>query len=350
MATAIEPLQLNGSHGEGGGALLRTVLAMSVLTGRPVIVGSVRGGLRNRGLASEDMMFLDALSSTCDADVVGALGDDEVEFYPRRSVRPLRYSFSADAYGSGTVSACVIAQALLPVLARAGGISTLDLRGSTHGPNTLAFDAIEVATLESHRLQGLFATACLKRAAFFPSVEGHVEIEVEPSVLEPLLWTTRGPLDACGANVTVTGSEKELGGRAADALNDLFQGRGLRPEISISQHREASLEIQVTCWARFENGMGSGTAVGRSRSGVGQVATQAFEDLMRWYVTDATVDPFLADQLLLPACLAEGRTEFSTPKVTRRLTTMAWAVRQFMPIRVTVHGTEGGSGRVTIER
>lgn len=350
MATAIEPLHLNGSHGEGGGALLRTVLVMSVLTGRPVIVGSVRGGLRNRGLASEDMMFLDALASTCDADVHGGLGEDEVEFYPRRQVRPLRHKFAADAYGGGSVCANVVAQGLLPVLAKAGGISQLDLAGATHGANTLGFDSFDTVTLAAHRHQGLYASATLQRAAFSPGADGIVRMEVEPSVLEPLLWKERGKLAGCGAAVTIAGPDRDVGVRAADALNDLFRDRGLKPDISISQHREASPELQVTCWAHFANGMGSGTAVGRSKAGVAQVAGQAFDDLMRWYQTDAAVDPFLADQLLVVACLAEGRTEFTTPRVTRRLTTMAWAIRQFMPIRVTVHGPEGGNGRVTVER
>lgn len=330
--------------------MLRTVLAMSVLTGRPVIVGSVRGGLRSRGLASEDMMFLDALASTCDADVVGGIGDHEVEFYPRRAVRPLRYSFSGETYGGGSVSACVVGHALLPVLARVGGMSTVELHGSTHGQNTLAFEALEGVSVEAHRRQGLFSSVELRKAAFFPVANGHISLEVEPSVLESVQWGVRGRLEACGASVTVAGAQKEQGGRAADALNDLFHDAGLRPEISISRHPEAAPEIQITCWARFETGMGSGTAVGRTRSPVAEVASQAFADFLRWYQTDATADPFLADQMLLPACLADGQSEFSTPKVTRRLTTMAWAVRQFMPIRVTVHGTEGGSGRVTVER
>ncbi|MEZ5164214.1 MAG: RNA 3'-terminal phosphate cyclase [Fimbriimonadaceae bacterium] len=82
---------------------------------------------------------------------------------------------------------------------------------------------------------------------------------------------------------------------------------------------------------------------------------QAFVDtiwgeFLDWWSSDTAVDPFLADQLLVPAVLADGKTHFSTQKVTRRLVTMAWIIKQFIPIQVTIKGREGTKGSVTIQR
>ena len=106
----------------------------------------------------------------------------------------------------------------------------------------------------------------------------------------------------------------------------------------------------VTVWAEFENGFGGGTAALKREGTIEEAAEGAFHRFFEWFSGDATVDAFLADQLLLVALQAEGRTVFKTPVETRRLLTMAWVVRQFMPIHITVLGREGEPGTVTIER
>ena len=106
----------------------------------------------------------------------------------------------------------------------------------------------------------------------------------------------------------------------------------------------------VTFFARFERGMGCGTAMGSRGVRIEQVVRNAHESLMEWMRTEATVDPHLADQLLLPAAMAEGTTSFTVNKITQRLITMAWVVKQFLPIHVTVLGREGEPGSVKVSR
>jgi RNA 3'-terminal phosphate cyclase (ATP) len=66
--------------------------------------------------------------------------------------------------------------------------------------------------------------------------------------------------------------------------------------------------------------------------------------------SNATVDSFLADQLLLPLVLAETPSVFTVPKLTQRLMTSIWVVKQFAPIHITVRGTENAPGTITIQK
>jgi len=46
MPAAILPI--DGSQGEGGGQVLRSSLALSLVTGRPVVIEKIRAGRRSR--------------------------------------------------------------------------------------------------------------------------------------------------------------------------------------------------------------------------------------------------------------------------------------------------------------
>jgi RNA 3'-terminal phosphate cyclase (ATP) len=80
------------------------------------------------------------------------------------------------------------------------------------------------------------------------------------------------------------------------------------------------------------------------------LAQGAFEELFAWLRSDATVDPYLTDHLLLPAVLAEEPSTWKVSRLTKRFLTMVWVVKQFTPIHITVRGTEDGPGTVTIRR
>jgi len=80
------------------------------------------------------------------------------------------------------------------------------------------------------------------------------------------------------------------------------------------------------------------------------LAQAAFEETFSWMSGNSTVDPFLADQLLLPLVLAEGESTFTVSRLTSRFLTCAWVVKQFAPIHITIRGSENGPGTITIRR
>jgi RNA 3'-terminal phosphate cyclase (ATP) len=348
-----QPISINGSHGEGGGALLRTALAVSALTQQAVRVHNVRGAMRKPGLNSEDLTVIQALAASTSAEVNGdELGEDAVSFSPTRAPRALNSRLDVGAFEKGTVpgNALIVAESLVPVLARAGAYSRLTVEGETYNPNTLTFDAYERVTVAAHRRQGLGVFPSLATAGFGFGSKGEVLVEVEPSAPEAVSWTDRGRLLSARAVVTLADLAPDVGERGAERCAALFSELGLDGEIEIVRVRSRGPGAFVTVWAEFETGLGGGAACGQKGVRMEAVCDQAFRAFQEWYATDATVDPYLADQLLLPAALAEGRSVWTTPRVTRRLTTLAWVVKQFLPIHITVHGQEGGPGKVVVER
>ena len=128
-------LTLDGSHGEGGGQILRTALSLSAITARPFRLVNIRAGRRKPGLLPQHLSAVRAAAVIAGAAVSGdRLGSTELSFTPSRSPKSGSYVFDVaeTAERGSTGSVTLILQTLLVPLTLADGPSTLVLRGGTH--------------------------------------------------------------------------------------------------------------------------------------------------------------------------------------------------------------------------
>ena len=80
-----------------------------------------------------------------------------------------------------------------------------------------------------------------------------------------------------------------------------------------------------------------------------RVADEAVDALAAFLRSDGAVDPWLADQLLLPLALANGPSELRTGEVTAHLLTNAEVIRLFLPVEIGVDGPLGGPATVQVQ-
>src|SRR5687767_15142003 len=93
-------LTIDGSQGEGGGQVLRTSLALSLVTGTPFRIERIRATRRTPGLLRQHLTAVRAAAEVGGAEVSGAaLGSSELVFRPAR-VRAGEYAFSIGTAGS----------------------------------------------------------------------------------------------------------------------------------------------------------------------------------------------------------------------------------------------------------
>lgn len=353
MRPPAQTVVLNGAHGEGGSALFRTALLASSLTQQPVKIHHIRGATRKPGVTAEDLTTLEILRTATNAIVDGDnLGSEEITYEPRRAPKPVNMEVDIHSAQAGKVpgNLCVVLQAVLPILARTGAYSTLTLHGETHNNNTLCFDSLEQTVLPAHQHQGLYAFPSLVETGFGYAGHGQVNIEVEPSVFQPINWDKRGGLKRYGAVITATDAPNPTVRETLATCTQLLQSLGNAPDIADHEVHGKESGIGVTFFAEYENGYGSSAAVWhKGTSGAGTVE-RAWQPFKHWLDSESTTDPYLADQLLLTAAMTEGRTTYTTPTVTRRLTTMAYVIKQFMPIHITIKGRENTPGTIIVER
>ncbi|HWX43589.1 MAG TPA: RNA 3'-terminal phosphate cyclase, partial [Blastocatellia bacterium] len=129
-------IAIDGSFGEGGGQILRTSLALSLVTGKPIRIVKIRAGRKQPGLLRQHLTAVNAAARVGCAEVTGdVIGSTELTFAPQ-TINPGQYSFAVGTAGSATL----VLQTVLPALLLAGGPSTLTLEGGTHNPFAPPFD------------------------------------------------------------------------------------------------------------------------------------------------------------------------------------------------------------------
>jgi len=76
-------ISLDGNYGEGGGALIRTALALSTLTGKSFEVTNIRAGRPESGLKAQHLSAITALKQLCDARTNEvSIGSEHLTFVP----------------------------------------------------------------------------------------------------------------------------------------------------------------------------------------------------------------------------------------------------------------------------
>jgi RNA 3'-terminal phosphate cyclase (ATP) len=87
-------ITIDGSFGEGGGQILRTALALSLVTAKPFHIENIRAGRKNPGLLRQHLTAVNAAAEISRAEVTGAaIGSRELTFAPG-SVVAGNYAFA----------------------------------------------------------------------------------------------------------------------------------------------------------------------------------------------------------------------------------------------------------------
>jgi RNA 3'-terminal phosphate cyclase (ATP) len=335
-------LLIDGSKGEGGGQVLRTSLALSLLTGKPFRMVNIRAGRKRPGLLRQHLTGVEAAAALGRAEVRGAaLGSRELLFTPG-PVQPGDYHFAVGTAGS----AMLVLQAVLPALLTASGPVSLTLEGGTHNSAAPPYDFVERAYLPLVRRMGGSVQVRLERHGFYPAGGGRVLVHVHPVArLAPLELLERGKVKRTRATALVA---KLPGHVAQRELDVLAEGLALRPEMLRTQEVDSvgpgnALLVEV----ESEHVTELFTAFGERGTRAEDVAQTLVHEVRGYLDAGVPVGEHLADQLLLLLAVAGGGA-FRTLPLSGHSHTQLETVRHFLPVQVDVAEEAPQVRRVTV--
>ncbi len=338
-------LTIDGSAGEGGGQILRTCLALSLVTGTPFRIENVRAGRARPGLLRQHLTAVKAAAEVGAADVAGAeLGSRELVFRPG-AVRAGEYHFAVGTAGS----ACLVAQTVLPPLLLARGPSALVIEGGTHNPAAPPWDYLARVFFPLLDRMGARVTTSLERFGFFPAGGGRLRVEIEPvTSLAPLSLLERGEIVGRRARALIAHLPRSVGERELKAVSSKVSG--LEDALEVVEVEETpgpgnALLVELTCEHVTEIFTGFGERGVRAE----KVAEGVAFEVRQYLAAHVPAGPHLADQLIVPIALA-GEGAFRTVPLTRHSQTNLEVVQRFLPLRAKCSSEESGAILVEIAR
>ena len=324
-------IAIDGSDGEGGGQILRTSLALSLVTGQPFRMERIRGRRRKPGLLRQHLTAVEAARTVGCAEVIGAtLSSQALEFRPG-PVTPGDYRFAVGTAGSATL----VLQTVLPSLLTASGPSTLTLEGGTHNPLAPSFDFLAKCFMPLIHRMGPTVELELKRPGFFPAGGGRFHARVQPATkLSPIDLLERGSIRSRHARIWTSKLPEHVAERELAVVREELKWRADECSLEnvplpMGPGNAVVLEIEAEHVTAVFTGFGE-----RGRPAE-EVAKSAVEAAKVWLDANVPVDEHLADQLLPPMALA-GRGSFRTTKPSLHTTTNAEIIRRFLPVPIRI--------------
>lgn len=336
-------LIIDGSQGEGGGQILRTTLAMSLVTGRPVRVEGIRAGRSKPGLLRQHLAAVKAAAMAGAATVQGdELGSSSLTFEPG-DVCGGDLQIAVGTAGSATL----VLQTILPALLLARGPSCVTVEGGTHNPYAPPFDFLSRTWLPIVARMGGRVSARLERHGFYPAGGGRLVVEVAPVAhLNPLVLIDRGSVEV-SAQALVSGIPEGVAKRELKVVHEQLGCSWDVLEATVVQASPGPgnvLLIAITSEQVTEIVSG----FGEKHVAAAVVAAGACKEARAYIQSNAPVGVHLADQLLVPMALGGGGT-FRTLTPSRHTTTNAAVLKQVANVDVTLLNEDDGTCVVTVK-
>lgn len=340
-------LEVDGS--DGGGQLLRSALALSMLDDEPVEVDDVRGDRSDPGLGAQHLAAVEAAAAVADAEVEGAeRGSETVAFEPE-AVAGGRYEVDIGTAGSTTL----LFDTLLPLTTAIDAPLSVTATGGTDvswSPPLAYYRAVKLPLV---RQFGLAAAVELDRTGFYPAGGGRATLHLWPSDLSPV--ELDAPLEPTAARVyskaTTDLADAEVAERQADAATDALGGLGIetvehRTAYVASDSPGSALVVRLDGAPTGETDGANGApkrplagfdAYGAPGKPAEEVAAEVTDQIRRFRGDAAAVDAHMADQLLVFLALAGGRV--AIPGVSDHVATSRAVLETFdRPVEVDRSG------------
>ena len=240
-------------------------------------------------------------------------------------------------------STTMLALAILPVACFASRPVSCHIYGGLFQDFAPSAYHMQHALLPTLRRMGLRARLKVVRPGYVPKGGGIIQLEVRPveDRLASLEMTKQGRIVAIeGIALSSHLRQRKVSERMAIECQRVLGAAGLTAIVDTNYDATASQAgAALALFARTDSeailGADRAGTPGRTSEEIGRhVARSLIEDL----ATSATVDRFLADQLIVFAALAHGTSEFVIPRSTDHIRTNLWMVEKILGAKAILKG------------
>ncbi|MDQ3808005.1 MAG: RNA 3'-terminal phosphate cyclase [Thermoproteota archaeon] len=342
-------VKIDGSQGEGGGQILRTAISLSAITGKPIEVSNIRANRTNPGLRPQHMVGIRIIADLFHAKSENLkVGADWIRFSPSEKFEGGSVKFDIGTAGSIPL----ILMTVVPAVSLSNNSLQIEITGGTDVKASPTIDYIKHIVAKSYLSIGPeFSVDVLKRG-YYPKGGGVVQCTIKPcktpgtiellgsGYLEPKIISVCSQLPVHVAKRQISSALIALEKKDIRCSNYTASiETSVSPGSSILVYSASDFGLYI--------GGDSIGELGKRAETVGAEAATRFLDSTP---AQATVDPFLADMLVVPLALSNGRSRYRVARITQHLLTNLHVVSEMVGCNYSVKPQQSGGYVIVLER
>jgi RNA 3'-phosphate cyclase len=337
-------IKIDGSYGEGGGAVLRTTTALSAVTSKSAHITNIRSGRPKPGLMPQHLNAVKAVAELSNASVTGLeLGSKDVIFIPE-SLRGGNYKIDIKTAGSITL----ILQAFMIPAAFADGPVNINIIGGSDVRWSPSVDYLENVTLPILNLMGYRAKTNFIQRGHYPRGCGQLELEIEPiKKLKPINITEQ-KFDIIYGISHCANLPEHVAERQARSAEKILMNAGYNSKIKVQQStKPVGPGSGIFLWT---NGITpiSGSSIGSTGKRAEKVGSEAAKEILYHISKNSALDKYMGDQIIPYMALA-GNSRIKTAELTQHTLTNIYVTENFINKKFQVDGSLGESVVISVD-
>jgi RNA 3'-terminal phosphate cyclase (ATP) len=330
-------IEIDGAIGYG--QVLRSAIALSALTFKPIKIFNIRKGRPKPGLMAQHLTGVKIAGEFCNAEIKGLiLGSTEVEFIPKS------FNISDKKIDIGTAGSIgLLLQTLTPLLIFSDKPAALEIIGGTAGLGAPTIEFLKYVTYPIlSKLEIKQPEIQIAKQGFYPRGGGCIKIKFEPiKKLNSIKLTDRGKILSI-KGISIAGKlPKHIADRQANTAEKILLDYGFdKIEIQSQVVDTLSPGTSITLWAECENSVLGSDNIGKKGVPAEKIAERAALELIESVESKAALDKFMSDQIIPFLALAEGESKVTVEKITQHCLTNIKVCEQILGIKFRIKEKE----------
>ncbi len=299
-----EFLEIDGSFGEGGGAILRLAAGLSILVKRPIRIKNIRANRPKPGLRLQHLVGLKTLAELTNSTLSNCkVGTGDITLYPKQS---LKNKINVEIVTAGSIGLL-----LQPIQIACLGfnkpekIEVLINGGGTFGKWAPSLNYLKEVTYQIFQNHGFKVDINIDKHGFYPKGGARVKCTLYPpkNELKPIVLTKLGKIEIIHGKIIVTNQlkSKKVGERIRlSVINQLKKALDFDIKLDITYVDSLSSGAGLSLWTYSDTGaiISSGTILGERHISSEKLGELAANELLKCIRNNIPVDNYLSDQLI----------------------------------------------------
>jgi len=311
-------IEIDGSIGYG--QVLRTAIALSALTCKPIKIFNIRKGRPKPGLMPQHLTGVKIAGEFCNAEIKGLKhGSTEIEFIPKKLDIPEKKKIDIGTAGS----IGLLLQTLVPIILFSRKEVELEIKGGTAGLGAPPIEFLQNVLFPILAKLGVrLPEIKILRYGFYPKGGGLVRCKFYPvEKLRGIELIERGDVKNIRGLSVVGSLPGHIAKRQASAASKFLLKNGFNSEIKFLNVNTLSPGTVISLWAECENSVLGADKLGKRGIPAEKVGEDAAKELIKSINSNAALDKYMADQILLFLALARGKSKVSVEEITEHCKT-----------------------------